>query len=283
MKKLLIFINLIILTGFVTSSHSQNTNELQITYTVNVENHMDDLFHVTVSVADLTSENNIYNLPATVPGTYTILDFGRFVKSFSAYSKDEEQLAVERISTNKWEIEDIENLRRIEYKIEDSFDAEIDEHSIYPMCGTGIEEDFILMNTFGVLGYFENLQSMPVKLKIDYKSDWTIGTALNVNDDGYYMADTYDHLADSPILLGNLSSAKTKVNDIDVEVFVYSADTSIDAEKIMITADDVLQSAGEFIGYSPVTHYKFLFCLIDDETQQRNGFTGAGALEHSYS
>ncbi len=283
MKKLLLFINLIFLTGLISFSYSQNTNEPQIVYTVNVENHLDDLFHVTVSATGLTSENNIYNLPATVPGTYSILDFGRFVKSFYAYSKAGDQLKVERISTNKWEIKDVQNLGRIEYKIEDSFDAEISEHSIYPMSGTGIEEDFILMNTFGVLGYFEKLQSVPVKLKIDYRPDWTIGTALNVNDDGYYIAETYDHLADSPVLLGNLSSAKTKVNDIDVEVFVYSADSSINAKQIMITADDVLQSAGEFIGYSPVTHYKFLFCLIDNETQQRNGFTGAGALEHSYS
>lgn len=283
MKKSILFLITIYLTGLISFSYAQDSSDPEILYEVDVTNYEDDLFHVTVTTGGLTDDNNIYNLPATVPGTYTILDFGRFVKSFSAYSKDNVELAVERISTNKWKIEDVQNLNRIEYKIEDSFDAEITEHSIYPMGGTGIEEDFILMNTFGALGYFEKLQSTPVKLKIDYRSDWTIGTALVVDNEGYYVAETYDQLADSPVLLGELSSAKTKVNDIDVEIFVYSADTSINAESVMITADDVLQSAGEFIGYSPVNHYKFLFCLIDGETQKRNGFTGAGALEHSYS
>jgi predicted metalloprotease with PDZ domain len=51
----------------------------------------------------------------------------------------------------------------------------------------------------------------------------------------------------------------------------------------MDSADDILQSASEFIGYSPVTHYNFLMCFLDMPTFMQMGFAGAGALEHSYS
>ena len=254
-----------------------------ITYEVDISKPQDDLFHIKVFTDGLSSENNIYNLPATVPGTYSILDFGRFVQSFKAYNKNGNELETERISTNQWKINDADNLAMIKYDCEDSFDAKITEHRVFGMEGTGIEKDFIVLNTYGVLGYFEGLQSTPVKLKINYNPNWLIGTALELNDDGYYVAESYDYLADSPVLIGDLTYAKTKVNEMTVEAYVYSADTSFNAAKFMGVADNILQSAGKYIGYSPVTHYDFLFCSVDNETFTRNHFVGAGALEHSYS
>jgi len=67
-----------------------------ITYEVDITNHKDDLFHVIVLIDGLSSENNIYNLPATVPGTYSNLNFGRFVTSFKAYDKEGKELLVKK-------------------------------------------------------------------------------------------------------------------------------------------------------------------------------------------
>ena len=278
MKETFTIIAFILFTNFYTQFPAQS-----ITYEVDVSKPQDDLFHITVFTDGLSSENNIYNLPATVPGTYSILDFGRFVKSFKAYDQDGNELKTEKISTNQWKINDADNLAMIKYDSEDSFDAKFTGHRIFGMEGTGIESNFIVLNTFGVLGYFEGLQSTPVKLKIEYNPSWLIGTALELNDDEFYIADSYDYLADSPILIGDLTYAKTKVNDMTVEAYVYSADTSFNADIFMMVADNILQSAGKFIGYSPVTHYDFLFCSVDNETFERNHFVGAGALEHSYS
>jgi predicted metalloprotease with PDZ domain len=211
------------------------------------------------------------------------MDFGRFVKSFIAFDVDGNELSTERLSTNRWEINYAEKLSKLVYDVEDTFDAEYTENKVYPMAGTGIEEDFIVINTFGLFGYFEGLQSHPSRVRIDYNPDWKIGTALLPNAEGYYEAETFDHLADSPFLLGELSVASTKVNDMDVSVYVYAADTTINAEGMLEAADEILQAAGGYVGYSPVTHYKFLFCLVDMETFQRNNINAAGALEHSYS
>jgi len=282
MKKLLLIFSLI----YFVSGNAQTVtgvSPVQVTYEVNVTNYQDDLFHVTVDVNGLSIENDIYNLPATVPGTYSNLNFGRFVKSFKAYDKDGNELQTENISTNQWRIANADKVAMLDYDIEDTFDTEIDDDKVIPMAGTGINDEYIVLNTFAVLGYFEGLQTNPVKVKLDYKSGWTVGTSLTIDENGYYTAETYDHLADTPILMGDLTTASTTVNDIEVGVYVYSSDTTINADKIMSIAEDLLQSSSEFIGYSPVTHYNFLMCFLDQESFIANGFMGAGALEHSYS
>ncbi len=127
------------------------------------------------------------------------------------------------------------------------------------------------------------MQSYPLKLKVECNPEWKLGTSLTLNPDGYYFAETYDNLADSPFLMGDLSVAKTKVNDIPVEIYVYSPDTSVTAQTVMELADEVLQSASGFIGYSPAPQYKFLMVLIGEETFARNKMFGGGALEHNLS
>jgi predicted metalloprotease with PDZ domain len=281
MKRLSAFISIIYLIVISTGFASSDTQ--QVTFEVNVLNYQDDLFHVTVYTEGLTEGNNIYNLPSTVPGTYDLLDFGRFVKSFKAYDENGNELEVDRISTNRWQISDIDKLSKINYDIEDTFDAEITENNVIPMGGTGINEDFIMLNTFGVVGFFEGLQSLPVKMKLDHNPEWIVGTSLLLDDDGYYTAKNYDYFADSPILMGELTTAAITVNDIEVGVYVYSPDASQNAEEILEVADTLLQALGEFVGYSPVTHYNYLMVFLDEQTFQEIGFQGAGALEHSYS
>ncbi len=267
---------------FLIISSSEMSFSQTIIYEIDVTNHLDDLFHVSLFVDELTPENNIYNLPATIPGTYSNLNFGRFVTSFYAYDKDGNEIAVEKISTNQWIISDPENLARLDYDIEDTFDSEIESDHVIPMAGSGINGDFILLNTFAVLGYFKGLQSTPVKLKLFYPAEWTVGTSLPL-ENGYYTAENYDYLADSPFLLGQLTTAFTTVNDIEVGVYVYSPDTVFNAIKIMDAARQILQSSSGFIGYAPVTNYNFLMCFLDMKSFMEVGFAGAGALEHSYS
>ncbi|MCW8810276.1 MAG: hypothetical protein OQK64_04900, partial [Ignavibacteriaceae bacterium] len=123
-----------------------------ITYEVDVTNHKDDLFHVTVYTDGLSSENNIYNLPATVPGTYSNLNFGRFVTSFNAYDKVGSELRTEKISTNQWQIDNVDELAKLDYDVEDTFDSDIIDGKVIPMAGSGINNDFIVLNTFAMLG-----------------------------------------------------------------------------------------------------------------------------------
>ncbi|MCK5147193.1 peptidase [bacterium] len=283
MKKAFLLTGLLLLGGCSALRFTSPETEPGITYQIDLTNHTDDLFHVTVLTENLSKDNNIYQFAATAPGTYEVMDFGRFVQSFKAFDADGQEIEVINLSTNQWQIARPQQLKKIEYILEDTYDSEIEEAAIAPMSGTGIEDDVIVLNTFGVLGYFKGLQTHPVRIKVNHQPDWTLGTALQKDQTGYYFADTYDRLADSPMLVGDLTIDSTLVNGIAVKIYLYSPDDKYNATQIIKVADDILQSAGQFIGYDPVPNYEFLFCLMSREQITRNQFRGFGALEHSYS
>jgi predicted metalloprotease with PDZ domain len=250
----------------------------EVTYEMDISNPSKDVFDVTVHVTGLTDANNIYNFASTAPGTYDVMDFGKLVKSFYAFDKNGASISVDKISVNKYKISKPADVAKIVYSIEDSFDAT----PIAPMSGTNISMDFSLINTFGTLGYFEGLQSLPVKLKVMKPADWTIGTALDL-ENGYYTANSYDHLADSPIITGNLTQASTNVDGIEVNIFVYSSTDAFKAESILQSTQEILSSARKFIGFNAADRYTFLMAYVDGPFIQANGFQGFGALEHQKS
>ncbi|MFB3057620.1 MAG: peptidase, partial [Ignavibacteriaceae bacterium] len=133
MKNIFLSLALIISISFSYQLVAQTNSEVDIVYNLDVTNHQDDLFHVTVSVSGLSQENNVYNFASTTPGTYSIMNFGRFVKSFNAYDEEGNELSTERLSTNRWEINHAENLSKLVYDVEDTFDAEYTEHKVFPM------------------------------------------------------------------------------------------------------------------------------------------------------
>lgn len=275
--------SIVFLGGCQSALRTDSLTHSEITYEIDITGPADDLFHVTVTTRNLGPDNAVYNMAATAPGTYSILDLGRFVKDFKAFDGEGRELPTERLSTNRWRIDHPELLAVLRYDVEDTYDSKMSENSVAPMSGSGIDSTYAAFNTFSVVGYFEGLQSNPVRMKVRHDPDWKIACAMDTDPDGFYVAETFDRLADSPVLVGRVSVAETKVNDIDVEVYVFAPDTAVTAGKVLALADDVLQSAGEFIGSSPVPHYKFLMVLLDGPTFERYGLTSAGALEHSYS
>ncbi|MFH1195158.1 MAG: hypothetical protein V1720_05570 [bacterium] len=272
----------VISLAFSTFSGAQ-PSEKTINYTVDITDKTCDLFQVTVYPGDIKIPNDLFNFPATAPGIYGNINFGRYVKNFKAFTKAGDEIPVEKVNTNQWEIQNPEDVFKIVYEIEDSYDSELDQPKIAAMVGTAFENEFVIFNTFGVLGYFEGMQKYPITLELKYDNNWTAGTSLAQVGEKKYSAENYDKLADSPILIGNLSKASTKVNEITVDLYVYSPVPSFSADSLIATTDTLLQSTCEYIGYSPVSNYTFLMCLLPDSIQLQQGQLEGGALEHNQS
>ena len=233
-----------------------------------------DIFTVTLLPEKLSEENRIYQFASTAPGTYERMDLGRFVRSFQAYDKDGNEIETKQESLNQWSISQPENVEKIIYEIEDTWDTPVDSDYVYRMGGSNIEDDNVLINGHCVFGYFHGMQSEPILIKIDYPDDWLAGTALKLNEDGYYEAETYDHIVDSPILLGNLTRESTTVSETKVDVFTYSKTGLIKSSDILGLIEDILKAEDDFTKGLPVDDYTFLFHFQD---------VSHGAWEHSYS
>lgn len=246
-----------------------------IVYEVNLNDRADDLFKVRVLVDDLQADNAIYQFASTAPGAYQVMDIGRFVRSFEVFDGDGNPIPAQQISTNQWQIEDPVQVSEIRYTIAETWDTPVDSNKVYEMVGTSIEDDHVQLLGHAVFGYPTGMQSRPLKIKIDYPEKWLVGTALYHDKKGVYYADNYDHIVDSPILMGRLSKAEVKVKGSKIEIYTYSKTDKVKSKDILEHAKDILLAAAEFMGGElPVKRYTFLFHFED---------LTLGAWEHSYS
>ncbi len=245
-----------------------------IGYAIDVTDRADDRFKVTAWVSGLTPDNAVYQFAATAPGTYQVMDIGRFVRSFEAFDAAGEPVPVEQVSVNQWKLGDAPRVRTIRYSIAETWDTKVDRHEVYLMCGTSIEKDHVLINPHAVIGYSTGMQARSVRLRVRYPAGWKVGTALERDSGGAYQAEDYDHLVDSPILLGRLSEARTSVTGVPVRIFTYSKTDRIQSAQLLGAMDGMLQAAGRFLGKLPVDRYTFLYHFEDRP---------AGAWEHSLS
>lgn len=243
-------------------------------YEVDLNDRADDSFKVTVHIDGLGPDDDIFQFAATAPGTYQVMDIGRFVSDFQALDGDGNTVGAERVGTNQWRFEDPRRVRTVRYAIGETWDTPVAEHAVYRMAGTSLEDDHALVNAHAIFGFPARRQTEPTRVRFHRPDAWRVGSALVPDAEGWYAADDYDHLVDSPFLIGRLSSASVDVDGVPVEVWVYSKTDKIQAERLLSTMERTLLSAAEFLERLPVHRYAFLWHFED---------LNQGAWEHSYS
>lgn len=245
-----------------------------LVYEINLNDRSEDTFKVRLLVNGLAAESAVYQFAATAPGTYQVMDIGRFVKKFQAFDKSGKEIPCKQIAVNQWRISAPKNVSEIRYAISETFDTPVTRDEIYRMCGSSIEDDHVLFNTHTALGFPSGMQSAPLKIKFLYPEAWKVGTPLEKDAEGYYFAKNYDFAVDSPVLLGRITHAATDVRGTSVNIYTYSKTDAIKSEQLLTAMQKMLTAAGEFLVQLPVKRYTFLFHLED---------VAAGAWEHSYS
>lgn len=246
----------------------------QTYYDVNLNDIADDHFKVTVLPQNLTDKSTKFIFAASAPGTYQKMNIGRFVRNFFVYDAAGKEIKSERISTNVWNISEPKRVAKIVYDIAETWDTPVKEDPIYLMCGSSLEKDHALISPHTVFGFFPDKQKEKYFIKFDMPSDWKKGTPLQKNNLGYYTADSYDHLVDSPFLFGRLSDASVTIDNTLINIYTYSVTDKITSNDLLIHIKDVLIASRDFMHTLPVDNYTFLFHFEK---------TSMGAWEHSYS
>lgn len=269
---------ILFLAGFATSDSTTTLSAAQepepLAYTVDLTDRTGDTFKVRLQVDDLGPANAIYQFASTAPGTYQVMDIGRFVRMFEAVDASGAVIPSAQVSANQWRISRPEDVVEIRYELAETWDTPVEEHPVYLMAGTSIEDDHVQINGQAVFGYPTGMQARPLRIELRRPETWIVGTALETDAAGRYLADNYDHVVDSPILTGTLSVASMDVRGTAVDIFSYSKTGAVQSERILDVARDILNAAADFLGELPVDRYAFLF-HFEDATM--------GAWEHSYS
>jgi predicted metalloprotease with PDZ domain len=254
-------------------------------YSVDITKPVNDELKVTLITPKVTKPEIIFYMPKIVPGTYTNSDFGKFVKNVKAFDKAGKPLPVTMLpDSNSWKIKKANLLYRLEYNVEDTWDAKF-KHGVYEMAGTNFEEgkNFSL-NTCGIFGYLDGLKKLPFDLNFIRPANFYASTALmpvsSTETTDVFRCDNADHLYDSPIMFCVPDTTVLKVGVTDVLVSVYSPKKQITSKFVAENLKALLFAAKNYMGGKlPVNRYAFLFYFNSEQPTVQ----GQGAWEHSYS
>jgi predicted metalloprotease with PDZ domain len=261
--------------------YAQNTYK----YAVDLSKATNDELKVELIVPKISRPEIVFYMPKIVPGTYTNSDFGKFVHNVKAFDKAGRPLPVTAMpDSNSWKIKRANLLYRLEYNVEDTWDATF-KHGVYEMAGTNFEESKnFSLNTCGIFGYFDGLKKLPFDLTFTrpenfYASTGLVPVSSTANKDIFHCYNA-DHLYDSPIMFCVPDTTLIKVGVTDVLVSVYSPKKLVTSKFVAENLKSLLNAAKNYLGGKlPVDKYAFLYYFNSEQPTVK----GQGAWEHSYS
>ncbi len=251
---------------------------------IDINHIVEDQVKVRVFPPALESEKAVYNMPKIIPGTYDVSDFGQFVHSMIAIDTSGNELAIEKLDVNRWEIDNAPSLSHITYLVDDSYD-EPRGAGIFEPAGTNIDANAnVVLNPFGFSGYFEGTKHLPQELHVTKPANFYGETSMQPVSKSdsldIFHAKNYYAYHDAPILYAAADTASVMVAGARIAVAVYSPNGVISATDIMNEVEGIFPAAAEYLGGNlPVDRYSILVYL----TEGASGTGAFGALEHMTS
>lgn len=288
MRKILLGIaSLALLASCATYKTVKDTKQT-VAVEINLNTVVNDKVMVEVNPQKIKEETLIYNIPAIVPGTYAMSNYGKFVSDFKAFDYDGKELTTKKLNENSWQINNAKNMDKISYWIDDTFDSK-KEHKIYVMAGTNIEEGKnFLLNLPGFIGYFNGKKELPYEISITHPTNlYETSSLINKNttktdnSKDIFLAPRYDEISDNPIMYAPLNNVNFTVNGIDVNLAIYSPNNKHKAADLKEALKTMMTAQTNFLkGFETTNEYNVLVYLFDPEIYK---FQGYGALEHRSS
>lgn len=257
---------------------------------IDLINVTDDKVQVTVDPGTFTTDQVVFHIPRTVPGTYTSDNYGQYVEGLKALDYKGNELSVSKSDQNTWNISNGKELDKVVYWVNDTFDTETEvPHAVFSPAGTNINagEEFML-NLHGFVGYFKGFREVPYQLTINHPQKLEASTSLtkvggdkqDPTVDTFY-ASRYFEITDNPIEYSKPNKVSFQLNDITVTLDVYSPNHIYTAEALKDKMETMMRAQKAFLG--DVNSTKIYNILLYLSTLENNDATGFGALEHHTS
>lgn len=276
-----------------TVTANDNSDKKKIVVNVDLQNVIDDKVKVTVVPAQITSETITYQLPAIIPGTYSISDYGRYVDDFSAVDNVGKKLNVTKKDVNTWIINGADKLDKIIYLVNDTYDCEVGDaffsgnKTIFSPAGTNIlEGKQFMLNMAGFVGYFENQKNYTYEVNITHPSD-LIGTSAMFDKDNsrtkdLFVSPRYADLVDSPVMYAAPDTASFNLDNMYVVLHVYSpVNKEVTAASLLPDLKKMITAQKRFLGN--INHTPKYAVLVYVTSSGKDDASGIGALEHNTS
>lgn len=264
-------------------------NAQSIKTTIDLVNVKDDKVAVTMEFPKMKSGDIKFHFPKTVPGTYSVDDYGRFVEGIKFYDNKGRELNYTKVNDNTYSLKNAKDLTKVTYLVNDSFDDEMDNSkhkAVFSPSGTDIEEGKIFMiNTHGFVGYIDNMQDVPYQLIIQKPAGF-YGTTALVDQDKSDATDTftlanYAKVTDSPLMYTKPDYITFNAGGMDLVLGVYSPTGKYKAADFKDNLEKMVLAQKKFLGdMNTNKKYAIMLYLSGGDGPKIKGF---GALEHHES
>lgn len=270
---------------------AQTSAEVSSNVQVNIDLNTikDDKVMVTVLPTKINQDVITYNIPKTVPGTYSTDNYGKYIENLKAYDAKGKALVVAKMDDNTWRITDAKKLNKVTYWVNDTYDQEtqggIGGKDVFSPAGTNIDPNCFMINTHGFVGYFSDKKDATYSLNIAHPAELFGATAMTDLDPSStsdtFKTSRYAELVDHPIMYTKPDYTTFKVENMDIIISVYSPNGKFKAADITPNMEKMMVAQKKFLG--PINNTKKYAVLIYLSDMQKNDAKGFGALEHTTS
>ncbi|PZO28637.1 MAG: peptidase M61 [Flavobacteriaceae bacterium] len=289
MKKTVL--SILFITAFSTGVFAQKKaiNE-EVKATIDLINVKEDKVLVTVIAPEFGKSEVIYQIPKTVPGTYSTDDYGKYIEGFKAFDKKGKELTVSKSDDNTWKISNAKSLVKITYLVNDTYDIEtgrgFGKEEVFSPAGTNIlaGKNFML-NNHGFVGYFNGKTDVKYTLNVSHPENLVGTTSLLDTDksatNDVFTVSRYFELTDNPIMYSKPDFETFTVDGMEILFSVYSPNGVHSAKSLLPDLEKMMRAQKAFLGkVNSNKQYTVLLYLSDMEKNDAKGF---GALEHHTS
>ncbi len=251
-----------------------------IQYTVWPANLHSHRYQVKLHIANPSSEGQVLQMPAWIPGSYLIRDFSKQIESIEAYSVSaKKKLPLEKINNDQWRlpkttgaIEVITTVYAYDSSVRAAYlDTERGFFNASSLC-------------FEVIGQHD----LPCSLALaapdaTFADHWSVQTSLRAakTDErgfGFYLAQNYDDLLNHPVALGEFQIVHWKSNNVPHSIAIQGCINPVDAKRLAQDLQVICTSTINLFEpktkQPPFRDYLFLVNAV---------LNGYGGLEHRNS
>lgn len=289
MKKTVL--SILFVMAFSTSVLAQKkaVNE-EVKVSIDLINVKEDKVLVTVLAPEFGKSEVIYQIPKTVPGTYSADDYGKYIEGFKAFDKKGKELTVTKSDENTWKISSAKSLAKITYLVNDTYDTEtgrgFGKEEVFSPAGTNILAGTnFMLNNHGFVGYFNGKTDVKYTLNVSHPENLVGTTSLLDTDksatNDVFTVSRYFELTDNPIMYSKPDFETFTVDGMEILFSVYSPNGVHSAKSLLPDLEKMMRAQKTFLGkVNSNKQYTVLLYLSDMEKNDAKGF---GALEHHTS
>jgi predicted metalloprotease with PDZ domain len=290
MKKILLTITAVsLLLACKPSQNVTNTSTPEVNVSLDLVNVLNDKVLVTL-MPTVSSENEVtFSIPKTVPGTYSLDNYGKYVEDVKAFDTKGNALTLTKIDENSWKIANAKTLAKVTYLVNDTYDSEKGTNfgggEVFSPAGSNIAPDNYMINTHAFVGYFSDKLNVPYTTTITHSEALYGATAMTDLDGSttkdVFKSSRYADLVEHPIMYSKPNYSTFKIDDMEIIISLYSPNETFKMADIAPEMEKMMRAQKKFLGtINSTKKYAVLIYLSDVKKQDAKGF---GALEHPTS